>query len=1001
MKTWYQKIGAAILLCLLCLYSNTNFGSSILFKHYTDIDGLPQNSIKAIVKDRLGYVWIATENGLCRYDGQHLKAYVDTTLMSTRFWNISPGPNQTFYAITEFQEVLKIEDGRVSKLKNDFLINKRYNYSKKHVSILDIQQFFTGTNQSLNYIGYDIKSKAIILDQGNQITKLSRQFMPNIFVLKGQLYSLDNKLNIHPIKNEEMALDNESKKEELKLYFLKSNTINHPSIFISNNKAYIIRVIGDKITCLELVKNLPTTLTFENCLYDEKLNTLILGSSTNGLFVYKINTGILLPSQAKERSYTAQVLADENLIFSVNKITGLDTVYNPNKYIDSVYHYVLLKDHFNNIYYPRNYSHGIYVTDNVFNNVKPKKIFNEDCPVFMVEDPKYRIWICDKTTGLSIYDNRNINNKPCIKRYSQFINPKGNLAYNKFNNTYTLAHKHSLYQFDEQLNLIDSIPLKPNLQIRNLYFSNTGVLWVTSYGAGIFCIKNREIIRLPLDKKKHLLFSHCVFQDNLNNYWITSNKGLFKISSKLIDNYLFSEQKGNINFYYYSTYDGLKTNEFNGGCYPCMLDMQNGYYSLPTISGLVWINPQMLKDIEITPNILIDEIVADNNVYYLTGSTTLNALPSRLTINLSMVYWGNPENIEIEYLLEGADKVWSKLPQLYSINYGNLSGGIHILKIRIKNHLYPDNYIYKEFEIILPLRYYQKWWFYILCIIGLIALVFTIVYYRTMKIQRLNSELEKQIAERTLELRLQNKMIIESYEELEKNQELLDHSISLKDRAMAIFSHNIVGPLKFITVLTDFMSKGNTSIDIEKVKTIDQTAKSLLQHSKDLLIWVKTQDENYKPSKAPVELRKFILQKIELFKAMAESANIKFDIQIDEKTLLYSDKQLLKIIFYNLIDNALKYSHNGTITIRAKSGEHSLVIDFIDTGTGMNAHQVDKLNSYSIPSNRKKYNSENKDGFGIGWYIIADCLILLSATYTIKSELEKGTQITLNFPIEG
>ncbi|WP_353718112.1 two-component regulator propeller domain-containing protein [Dyadobacter sp. 676] len=97
--------------------------------HFTDDNGLPQNSVRSLAADVDGFVWIATENGLARFDGHRFeifdKSVVGTT--SNRFSMLLPSMNATgagrpgqqrlggeMYAVTDFNQFVKIENGRAS-----------------------------------------------------------------------------------------------------------------------------------------------------------------------------------------------------------------------------------------------------------------------------------------------------------------------------------------------------------------------------------------------------------------------------------------------------------------------------------------------------------------------------------------------------------------------------------------------------------------------------------------------------------------------------------------------------------------------------------------------------------------------------------------------------------------------------------------------------------------------------------------------------------------------
>lgn len=92
--------------------------------HYTSENGLPQNSIKSIAADSDGFIWLATEDGLVRFDGRQFRVFESSYLKTgdNRVFYIrhglrdvpGNGRNKQLYAYFYGGEVLKIEKGRVS-----------------------------------------------------------------------------------------------------------------------------------------------------------------------------------------------------------------------------------------------------------------------------------------------------------------------------------------------------------------------------------------------------------------------------------------------------------------------------------------------------------------------------------------------------------------------------------------------------------------------------------------------------------------------------------------------------------------------------------------------------------------------------------------------------------------------------------------------------------------------------------------------------------------------
>ncbi len=972
--------------------------TGILIKHLTDLNGLPQNSIKAIARDQMGYLWVVTEHGVARFDGNNTKSFIDTSLLSNRYSIITPGRNaDEFYAITDHMMVMQLNRGRLKKLKHDSIINDRYFYSGCQTSIWGIHQFYINDKGKRCYVGVTLTG-ALIMDDGQTTTPLPSEYEGNLFAWKGKLYSVDADLNINALKSFDInsAITRPSKETNTPR-FPQSSILNSIPVFIFRHKVYSIDEENGKMKITELMSNIKDDENFNCVLYDKKTETLFLGTATNGLYIYKINSGIRIPEFTRNKSYAAQVDIGNDRIFAGGDIIGLDTAYSLPEIRKNIIQYATMKDHLGYIYYPSQ-STGTYRLAISGLTKPPVKIFKETC-VWIYEDKDHRIWMYDRN-NVKIYTNVSADEKKLIYCFSRFNNIRGNMIFDPKERTYLMVNGAYLYKINEQLQLTDSLQIDKRLDIRCLFKSNTGIIWLGTYGHGVKCIQNRNIYSLPLDHEKNLLIAHEIFQDHLSNYWITTNKGLFKFKAGEVENKLFNQDGQKISYNYYNTYDGLHTNEFNGASYPGLVKLSNGFYSLPTISGLVWINPDKIRDLVMNSDILIEDVIADNVYYDPEQPIAFDEDISRLTLNFSMVYWGNHENISIKYKMEGVDKAWTLLNSPYSISYSHLPGGHHVLDIMIENYQQPDHFTHKKIYIDIPLKYYQKWWFYVLITMAFIGILMLYSNFRTRWIKLKNIKLEQLVKARTAELIVKNQKINDSLQLLEKKQEALDQSISIKDRAMSVFSHNIVGPLKFITILTNNMLKGKSETDMEKLSTIDLTSKSLLQHSVDLLTWVKTQDEHFKVKEEAIPLNEFVLQKIQLFKPIAESSNIKFDINISESIQLFTDKQLLNIILYNIVDNAIKHTNNGVITIEATQTPEDIQLIFTDTGAGMPMEQVFKLNEYHIQNHHHKMkNAESQNGFGVGWFIIADCLSLLKASYTVTSELDKGTEIILNFPV--
>jgi signal transduction histidine kinase len=116
---------------------------------------------------------------------------------------------------------------------------------------------------------------------------------------------------------------------------------------------------------------------------------------------------------------------------------------------------------------------------------------------------------------------------------------------------------------------------------------------------------------------------------------------------------------------------------------------------------------------------------------------------------------------------------------------------------------------------------------------------------------------------------------------------------------------------------------------------------------------------------------------------------------------IVSDRQKVKQILLNLLSNALKFTHSGSITISARrnAADRTLALSVTDTGIGIAPHDQDKI----FEDFRQLDNSPTRayGGTGLGLSICRRLAQMLNGRITLRSEVGKGSAFTLVLPIRG
>ena len=130
-------------------------------------------------------------------------------------------------------------------------------------------------------------------------------------------------------------------------------------------------------------------------------------------------------------------------------------------------------------------------------------------------------------------------------------------------------------------------------------------------------------------------------------------------------------------------------------------------------------------------------------------------------------------------------------------------------------------------------------------------------------------------------------------------------------------------------------------------------------------------------------------------RASRDKKNLVFE-EPDYMDMIYGDKNRIKQVFINVIDNALKYSDPGdTVTVTASQEEDTITVVVKDTGCGSAPED--------LPHVKEKFYKANatRRGSGIGLAVVNEIVSLHGGTLELESKLGEGTQVTITFPVYG
>ncbi len=261
-------------------------------------------------------------------------------------------------------------------------------------------------------------------------------------------------------------------------------------------------------------------------------------------------------------------------------------------------------------------------------------------------------------------------------------------------------------------------------------------------------------------------------------------------------------------------------------------------------------------------------------------------------------------------------------------------------------------------------------------------------------IVQMNEELEKRVDNRTKELRKTNAKLSEEINDHVKTAALLRQTNKELDTYVYKATHDLRGPLSStLGVVNLMMEEVKDPTSIKYTKLIKESTERLDSILLDLLEVSTVKHSTLKYS--VINFNKMITDIYDSLKNRS-GTNIECNLELNSSEKFYSDTTILKSIFQNLIDNAIKYHKNGIqkpfVSITVSSHKSGVNIVVADNGYGIQANVIDRIFDMFYRAN------EDSQGTGLGLYIVKTSIERLGGNIKVKSTENKGTTFTLFIP---
>jgi len=261
----------------------------------------------------------------------------------------------------------------------------------------------------------------------------------------------------------------------------------------------------------------------------------------------------------------------------------------------------------------------------------------------------------------------------------------------------------------------------------------------------------------------------------------------------------------------------------------------------------------------------------------------------------------------------------------------------------------------------------------------------------------------QRLFESQYELEIAYKMLEQANNALSAAQATAVQANEFKTRFVTNLSHELRTPLSAIINLSFILSKGRygevTLEQSDYLTRIHDAGNSLLQIVNDLLDLAKIEAGQMRLFREPVDLVAIAANVITTISGLITDKPVELQQQIEPNLpTLYGDGTRIRQIMLNLLGNAIKYTDEGTITLRiARDGPDLIRISVIDTGTGIKSEEFERI--FEEFKQTQEAFASRKVGTGLGLPISKKFVELHGGRLWGESEYSKGSKFHFTLPI--
>jgi signal transduction histidine kinase/CheY-like chemotaxis protein/streptogramin lyase len=450
---------------------------------------------------------------------------------------------------------------------------------------------------------------------------------------------------------------------------------------------------------------------------------------------------------------------------------------------------------------------------------------------------------------------------------------------------------------------------------------------------------------------------------------------------------------------HYGRSDGLIWDDCNSNAF---LADNDGAIWAGTSRGLSRFRPQDSQRASVPPPVSFTAVKFGGQSVDPAGVGDIPHRRNALQVRFAALTFLQETSVVFRYRLIGARLEWVETRER-ELNYPNLPAGKYTLEVMARNAegVWSAEPARLSFQVQQP--WWLTWWFQLAGAAVVLLIGRGMWYRRTRRLQAERNRLEAAVTERTRELSQEKQRVLEEKARTEQQNREIERLLKEAQQAsrsksefLANVSHEIRTPMNGVIGMTDLvLSTALTPDQREHLETARLSATSLLGIINDVLDFSKIEAGCLELNPIPFSLRQCVQQTMRIFMLDAAARKLSLKVQIEDTVpdQVVGDPDRLRQVLINLVGNAVKFTEQGGVTVRVTREAADAGVDLLfavtDTGIGIPREKQDLI----FEAFRQADGSTTRrfGGTGLGLAICVRLAHLMGGSIRVESEPGRGS----------